>query len=115
MTAATYNLTIDQGSDFATLFTVTQTVNGVSGPRDLRGYAARATMRPTLESETSYDFDCIVLSPGQLGKVKMSLPAARSSQIPSGMYHYDLEIFKGTSDVTRLMQGMVALTREVTR
>lgn len=115
MSAGTYNLTIDQGSDFSTIFSITETVNGNTAARNLTGWSARASMRPTLESETSYDFDCVVISPGLAGKIKMSLPYTRSLNIPAGIYHYDLEIYKGTSNVSRLMQGQIALTREVTR
>lgn len=115
MTAGTYNLTIDQGSDFSTIFTVKTNSNGATAARDLRSWSARASMRPTLESETSYDFDCVIINPGLTGQIKMSLPYARSQNIPAGIYFYDLEIYKGTSNVERLMQGQIALTREVTR
>jgi len=115
MTAGTYNLTIDQGSDFSTLFSITDTGSGNTAARDLTGWSARASMRATLESDTSYDFDCVVISPGITGKIKMSLPYTRSLNIPAGIYYYDLEIYKGTSSVLRLMQGQIALTREVTR
>jgi len=114
MTAGKYNLIIDQGSDFGHIFTINQNVNGVKTPRDLSGWQARASMRPTFESTTSHDFDCVVIKPELAGKIKMSLPAARSTNIEAGIYQYDLEIYKA-SNVTRILQGVVTLTREVTR
>ena len=44
------------------------------------------------------------------------MPAATSAALTAGRYFYDLEIFtSGDASVTRLMQGEVDLTQEVTR
>jgi len=115
MTAGKYNLTIDQGSDFLTFFTLKQTSNGVTTNRDLAGYTARASMRPSLESSTVYNFVTGVTTPTTNGKITMSLDAGATSVIPAGIYFYDLEILSGTGGVERVIQGTVTLRREVTR
>lgn len=112
MSAARYNLVIDQGSDFAINFTVKD--NG--SVKNLTGYSARAQMR-TSKNATSVaaTFTCNIATPTN-GTVTMSLPNATSSAMSAGTYVYDLEIFtSGDASVTRLIQGTVDLTQEVTR
>jgi len=112
MSAARYNLVIDQGSDFAINFTVKD--NG--SVKNLTGYSARAQMR-TSKSATGVaaTFTCTIPTPTN-GTVTMSLPNATSSGMAAGTYVYDLEIFtSGDATVTRLIQGSVDLTQEVTR
>jgi len=115
MTAAKYNITIDQGSDFLIFFTLKDSSGGT---RNITGYEARASMRPLydLESSTSYDFSCGVTDPGTTGKIIMSLSSGKNSDIPAGLYAYDLEIFNtGAGSVERVIHGRATLRREVTR
>ena len=89
MTAAVYNLVIDQGSDFA----IDLLIKEIGVVKDLSGYSARAQMRPTRTSDTvAGTFTCTVLSPATEGKVKMQLSNAVSSAMTAGRYYYDLEI-----------------------
>ena len=112
MTAATYNLTIDQGSDFALDLVVSES----GSVKNLTNYSARAQMRSTKgASSVSATFTCTIPN-AAAGQVKMELSNSASSAISAGKYYYDLEIFT-TSDaiVKRLMQGTVILTPVVTR
>lgn len=113
MAAASYNLVIDQGSDFAIDLTIKE--GGVA--KDLTGYAARAQMRPTISSSTvAGSFTCTVLIPTTDGKVKMELTNSASSAMEPGRYFYDLEIHTpNNAIVKRLIQGEVVLNPEVTR
>ena len=112
MSAARYDLVIDQGSDFAIEFTVDE-----SGTvKNLTGYSARAQLRTTkANASISATFTCTIPTPTN-GKITMSLPNATSKTLTSGRFHYDLEIYT-SSDVlvTRLLHGEVTLTQEVTR
>jgi hypothetical protein len=112
MTAATYNLTIDQGSDYA----LDLVVNEDSTAKDLTGYSARAQIRNTKGSSTlSGSFTCTIPSATD-GEVKMELPNATSSGMSAGKYYYDLELYTSNNAlVQRLMQGTIILTPEVTR
>ncbi len=112
MSAARYNLVIDQGSDFAINFTVKED----GSAKDLTGYSARAQMR-TSKTSTSIaaTFTCSIPNASS-GTVTMSLANAVSSAVTAGTYVYDLEIFTANNtSVTRLLQGSVDLTQEVTR
>jgi|TARA_R110000787_G_scaffold249934_1_gene355551 hypothetical protein len=112
MSAARYNLVIDQGSDFAVNFTV----NDDGSAKNLTGYSARAQMRTT-KSATSVaaTFVCTIPTPAN-GTITLALPNATSTSMAAGNYVYDLEIFTTSNAiVTRLLQGSVTLTQEVTR
>ena len=112
MSAARYNLVIDQGSDFAISFTVKED----GSAKNLTGYSARAQMR-TSRNATSIaaTFTCTIATPTD-GTVVMSLANGVSSGLTAGTYVYDLEVFTANNvSVTRLIQGSVDLTQEVTR
>ena len=113
MTAAVYNLVIDQGSDFA----IDLTIKELGSAKDLTGYSARAQMRSTRTATSiAASFTCTVLSPPTNGIVKMQLANAVSSALTAGRYIYDLEIHtSGNAVVRRLIQGEVTLNPEVTR
>ncbi len=113
MTAAVYNLVIDQGSDFA----INLTIKELGAVKDLTGYSARAQMRSSRTSSTvAASFTCTVLSPATGGVVQMSLSNSVSSALASGRYFYDLEIHTPSDAVVRrLIQGEVTLNPEVTR
>jgi len=112
MSAARYNLVIDQGSDFAINFTVKEDESA----KDLTGYSARAQMRTSkTASSIAATFTCAIGTPAN-GTITMSLPNGTSSALTAGTYVYDLEIFTANNAVvTRLLQGSVDLTQEVTR
>jgi hypothetical protein len=116
MTAAKYDLEIDQGSSFSTAITVRES----GSPKSLVGFNARAQMRPSIDSpdnlKTDFTFD---LTNGSQGVIVMKLSHTVSEQLTAGIYFYDLEIFEGDvgseTSVTRLMQGKVTVNPEVTR
>ncbi len=111
MSAARYNLVIDQGSDFAVDFTISED----GAVKNLTGFSARAQMRSTkLSSSIAATFTCTIATPSS-GVIRMALPNATSSALTSGRFYYDLEIFT-TEDtaVIRLLQGDVDVTQEVT-
>tara|TARA_B110000977_G_C10633614_1_gene321178 strand:- start:151 stop:489 length:339 start_codon:yes stop_codon:yes gene_type:complete len=112
MSAARYNLVIDQGSDFAVDFTISE--DGTV--KNLAGFSARAQMRTTKNSDTlSGTLSCSVPDPAS-GTIRMSLPHATSTAMAAGRYYYDLEIYTASdAAVTRILYGEVNLTQEVTR
>jgi hypothetical protein len=131
MTAARYDLIIDQGSDFSLELTVKES----GSAKDLSKWHGRAMLRKTLES------DAILLNSNSVfavnthlesdgsqaeanhGKVTLDLPFSSSDDIAAGTYHYDLEIYFNNSadstvaptQVKRLIGGIATIRREVTR
>ena len=113
MAAATYNLVIDQGSDFVIDLVVKQS----GSIKDLTNYSARAQLRTKKDAsgDAAASFTCTIPD-ATGGVIKMELPNSASSGISAGRYYYDLEIFTtGNGTVKRLLQGEVTLNQEVTR
>ena len=113
MTAATYDLVIDQGSDFAIDLTITE---GGSA-KNLTGYAGRAQMRSThASSSVSATFTCSIVGADSNGILKMELSSSTTTSLTAGRYVYDLEIHTGSDAIVkRLIQGNVTINPEVTR
>jgi hypothetical protein len=112
MSAANYDLVIDQGSTFAIDLTVK--VAGIA--KDLTGYAARAKIK-TSKSATSdaAEFTCTIPAPSTDGIVKMELLPAITANLAPGQYFYDLEIHTPDNvTVKRLIEGTVNLTAGIT-
>ena len=114
MAAGTYDVIVDQGSDFALEVTIKDDSTNVT---DLTGYSARAHIRPDKTSSTlTASFTCTVADDPTTGKVEMTLSNSVSKDITAGSYVYDLEIFTaGDALVKRIIQGKVRVTQEVTR
>jgi hypothetical protein len=112
MSAANYDLVVDQGSTFAIDLTVK--VAGVA--KDLTGYAARAKIKSSKStSVVSAEFTCTIPAPTSDGIVKMELLPAVTSALAPGQYFYDLEIHTADNiTVKRLIEGTVNLTAGIT-
>ena len=112
MAAGTYNFTLEQGSTFSRQITVQENSTALN----LTGYTARMQMRSTHDSSTiALTYTSTIASPASNGKINLSATATQTAAIEEGMYVYDLEIESSGGEVTRLMEGQVTVTPEVTR
>ena len=108
------NLVIDQG----TTFSLTVTVSDANvNPLNLTGYTVRAQMRKSYGATSYTAFAVIVGSPPTAGEVIISLTAAQTTGLKAGRYVYDIEIVSPAPDsvVSRVLEGIVTITPEVTR
>jgi len=112
MSAGTYNITIDQGTDFVLDLAVKEN----DAAFDLTGYSARAQLRRTKEdTSATATFSCTVVS-ASAGTIKMELDNSTTSSISEGSYYYDLEIYTAADAIVqRIIQGSASVTREITR
>ena len=110
MSAGTYNINIDQGSDFSLQLTVQED----GSAKDLTGFSARAQMRPTVDSSTlTATFTCTITNASS-GILTMALANTVTDDIDVGQYAYDLELYTGSTS-QRLIQGTATVVGEVTR
>ena len=107
--ATKVNLVIDQGTTFSTIITVAD-AEGVA--LDLSNYTGAAQMRRHYSSTNSTSF---VVTVANSGTVTLSLSANATANIPYGRYVYDCEITSNAAIVTRVQEGIVTVTPEVTR
>tara|TARA_Y100000591_G_C21438373_1_gene500305 strand:+ start:271 stop:609 length:339 start_codon:yes stop_codon:yes gene_type:complete len=112
MAAGTYDIVIDQGSDFA----IEVAISEYGSVTPIQTHSARAQLRPSPTSSTkTADFTCTITNASQ-GKLKMALGNSTTASIASGKYYYDLELVNTSNNtVTRLLQGVARVTPEVTR
>jgi hypothetical protein len=110
MSAGTYNIKIDQGSDFSLQLTVQE--DGTA--KNLAGFSARAQMRPTIDSSTlTATFTCTITDSAN-GILTMALPYTTTENVGVGQYYYDLELYTASTS-QRLIQGAATVSGEVTR
>lgn len=115
MKAGTYNITVDQGTDWSETYTVK---NSNDTPVNLTGYTARMHVRRDYDATTTLvelttQNGRIVLG-GTAGTITLSLSAAVTAGIArSGVY--DIELVSAGGLVYRPLRGDFVLRREVTR
>lgn len=113
MPAAKLNLTVEQGATFSKRL-VWKDKN--RRPINILGWEARMHVRKTVADSTiimelTSSNGRIVLGTG--GVIDLKLSATETSALQSGVY--DLELVSPTGVVTRLVEGKVAVSPEVTR
>lgn len=125
MAAGKYNIVIEQGSTYVINL---QYKDSNNNPIDLTSYSGRMQIRPAIGSPIVYlslssslqpdgtglNFSgSDGITPPVSGNIGIYISAVTSSTLTFGQAVYDLEIQSG-SYVTRLLQGNVQLSKEVT-
>ena len=115
MAATTYDLTIEQGATFSLVITYKE--SGVA--INLTGYTARMQVRSTLESATTVveltTANSRIALGGAAGTITLTISATDTAALTAGRGVYDLELVSGSGIVTRLLQGVATISRNVTR
>ena len=108
--ASISNIFIDQGADFTTTVTVTDS-NGDAV--SLVGYSA-AQIRKSYSSSTSTDFTTSI-SNASGGEITITLSDTQTAALEAGRYLYDVLITASGGDKTRVVEGQVTVNPSVTR
>lgn len=116
MPAAQYSFTIEQGTTTVRPL-VWKSSDGT--PVDLSGYTARMQVRRSVSAadvllEASTSNDRIQLDP-LAGRVTLVLQADVTAAINWTRGRYDIELVSPDGDVTRLVQGEITVSKEITR
>ena len=104
------NLVIDQGATYSTSIDVLDE-DGIA--IDLTNYTGAAQMRKHYTSSNSVAFT--VSLGGADGTVTLSMTANATANIAPGRYVYDVELTSNTGVVSRVLEGIVTVTPNVTR
>lgn len=104
------NIVIDQGADFSTSILLRDDSGNLL---ELDGYTVAAQMRKTYTSSTAVTFTATLET--TTSEVILSLTNSETSALTPGRYVYDVELTTPSSTKTRLVQGIVTVTPEVTR
>lgn len=103
------NIVIDQGTDFSTEINVT---NNDGDPVNLTGFSAAAQLR---KHYTSSSFTPFTVALNVDGTITLSMNAVTSANVTAGRYVYDCELTSSSNVVSRLVEGIVTVTPQVTR
>ena len=109
--AAVSNLYIDQGADYSTTISLTDSNGNILS---LTGYSAAGQIRKTYSSSTASGTFTTAIAAAS-GQVTLSLTDTETSAIPAGRYVYDLTITSASSITTRVVEGQINVTPSVTR
>lgn len=100
---------MDQGTTFSTSFTFLDSNND---PIDFTTYTANSQMRKSPTSSTAYTF---TVGLNSNGVITLAMNTATTSSIAAGRYLYDVEVQDSSNTRSRLVEGIVTVTPEITR
>lgn len=103
------NLIIDQGTSFLTSFTVN---DDAGDPINFSGYTGSAQLRKHYTSTNAVSF---VVTASSLGVVELSMDSNTTGSIEAGRYVYDCELVAPANTTSRVVEGIVTVTPQVTR
>lgn len=122
MAAGTYNTTLDQGATFKRTFAVT-TSAGVAIPQTGNTFAAQLRKLPKDTGTPVATFTAVIGT--NTNEIDISLTPVQTTAIPvvadpknptaTTRYYYDLEVTEPSTDVTRLVEGYIDVSPEVTK
>ena len=113
--AGSFDFTIEQGATFNLL--MTWKIDNVAV--NLTGYTARLQARVDVEDtqvilNLTTENGGITLG-GALGTITLNQNATQTALLQTGSFVYDLELTSSGGTVTRLLQGELLISAEVTR
>jgi len=104
------NLVIDQGSTFSTDLSLTDENGDIMS---LTGYTANSQIRKWYTSTTPAATFTASINV-ESGQITLNLTSDQTSNLVAGRYVYDVELVSG-SDVSRIVEGIITVTPQVTR
>jgi hypothetical protein len=109
--ATARNLTIDQGSTYSISIELS---DALGNSLDLTEYDIRAQLRKSYGSNTFTEFTASSGINPENGVITLSLTSEQTGALRPGRYVYDIEI-ENEDEVTRVLEGIITVTPEVTR
>lgn len=105
------NLFVDAGTTYSNIITVAATTGQ---PLDLTNYTVKSQMRKSYSSSIAYNFTASIYD-ATAGKVRLQLNPTQSEAIPAGRWLYDVEITSPSGNKTRVVEGIVTVTPQITQ
>jgi hypothetical protein len=117
MSAGRYNIEIEQGATFQRSMTLDEYNADTSQMEDLdlTGYTFAGKIRDEKEDTSAMISFTIVITNALTGAIQVSLTAAQTSTLTAGTAYYDIEMTRDSGEIIRLLEGVVNISREITR
>ena len=113
--ADNYKISIDQGATYSLALTYKDSAGAAI---NLTNYTAAMQIRSSYESTTtvlSLTSSAGIVITAATGLLTITITSTQTAALTPGTYVYDLEITSASNVVTRLIQGSVIVSAEVTR
>jgi ribosomal protein S1 len=105
-------LTVDQGSTFESTIDLVTDDGAVI---NVAGYVFTGQIRKSYYSTNPTANLTLTIVNAANGNVKVSISAANTANIKAGRYLYDIKMRDTSNTVTRLVEGVITITPQVTR
>jgi hypothetical protein len=105
------DLTIDQGTDFVSGLDL-EADDG--SPINVASYVFTSQIRKSYYSVNATANIVCTIANAAMGNVIMTISAANTANIASGRYVYDVKMKDSANVVTRIVEGIVTVTPQVT-
>lgn len=111
--AAYVELYMDQGATFNNVINLTDDVTNTYV--NVSGYTVRSQMRRSYYSTNATANLVCTVTDAANGEITMSLGASNTAAIKAGRYLFDLETIDTSNTVSRVLEGIITVTPEITR
>ena len=108
--ATRVNIIIDQGTDFSTTVNLT---DSAGTNLNLTGFSAASQIRKTHSSSNSTAFTCTITTANST--LTLALNNSVTAAMTPGIYVWDAELTASDGTISRILEGMVTVTPEVTK
>ena len=106
-------LYMDQGTTFRNVINLTDDLTNES--INVSGYTVRSQMRRSYYSANATASIVCSVTDAANGEITMSLASSNTSNIKAGRYLFDLETIDTGGTVSRVLEGIITVTPEITR
>lgn len=105
-------LTVDQGTTFESTLDL---VNDDGSAINVANYVFSGQIRKSYYSSSATANITITVVNAANGNVKIGLSAATTANIKAGRYLYDVKMTDTSNTVTRIVEGIITITPQVTK
>lgn len=111
--AAYAELYLDQGTTFSNIINLTDDITNAY--INVSGYVVRSQMRRSyFSANASANITCTITDAAN-GEITMSMTAANTANLKAGRYLYDVEVVDTNGNVSRILEGIISITPEITK
>jgi hypothetical protein len=111
--AAYVELYIDQGTTFNNIINLTDDLTNT--PINVHGYSISSQIRRSYYSANiSANITCAISNVAN-GEITMSMTAANTANMKAGRYVFDVKATNSSNVTSRILEGMITVTPQVTR
>lgn len=111
--AAYVELYVDQGTTFNNIINISDDTTNT--PVNISGYTITSQMRRSYYSaNASANITCSITDAAN-GEVTLSMTSANTSNIKAGRYLFDVETRDTYGTVSRILEGIISITPQITR